>query len=362
MRKRGGIDLKLNRIMEQKKADAILITNMLNVRYFSGFTGSTGIALVAGEKRYFITDFRYTEQAEAQVVPNGFEVVREDRQPLVKVAELLKENNVKKLAIEDSSVSLSQFRSFEKSFEGIEFVDLGDIFLRERMIKTPEEVEIIREAARITDEAFAAIKPLIKEGAVEKDLSTELEYQMKKRGADGPSFEIIVASNYRSAMPHGVASEKKLEEEGFVKFDFGCFYKGYASDMTRTVYLGKNPTEKHLEVYNTVREAQELAVKSVRAGLTTRELDRIAREYIESKGYGEYFAHGLGHGIGLQIHEYPGVSFKAEDIVLEENMVITIEPGIYLEGFGGVRIEDDIVVKKGGYEILNTTTKDLVKL
>ncbi len=362
MRKRGGIDLKLNRIMEQKKADAILITNMLNVRYFSGFTGSTGIALATGEKRYFITDFRYTEQAAAQVVANGFEVVREDRQPLGKVAELLKENSVEKLAIEDGSVSLSQFRSFEKNFEGIEFVDLGDIFLRERMIKTPEEVEIIREAARITDEAFAAIKPLIKEGAVEKDLSTELEYQMKKRGADGPSFEIIVASNYRSAMPHGVASEKKLENEGFVKFDFGCFYKGYASDMTRTVYLGNNPTEKHLEVYNTVREAQELAVKSVKAGVTTRELDRVAREYIEDKGYGEYFAHGLGHGIGLQIHEYPGVSFKAEDIVLEENMVITIEPGIYLEGFGGVRIEDDIVVKRDGYEILNTTTKDLVKL
>lgn len=354
--------MKLNKIMDQKNADAILITNMLNVRYFSGFTGTTGVVLATGEKRYFITDFRYTEQADAQVVPNGFEVVREDRQPLERVAELLKENSVKKLAIEDTSVSLSQFRAFEKNFEGIEFVDLGDIFLRERMIKTPEEIEIIREAARITDEAFAAIKPLIREGAVEKDLSTELEYQMKKRGADGPSFDIIVASNYRSAMPHGVASEKKLENEGFVKFDFGCFYKGYASDMTRTVYLGSEPTEKHLEVYNTVLEAQKLAVSSVKAGMTTRELDKIARDYITEKGFGEYFAHGLGHGIGLQIHEYPGVSFKAEDIVLEENMVITIEPGIYLEGFGGVRIEDDIVVKKDGYEILNATTKDLIKL
>jgi len=354
--------LKLNRIMEQKKADAILITDMLNVRYFSGFTGSTGIALAIGEKRYFITDFRYIEQGTAQVVPKGFEVVREDKNTLEKAGELLKANGVKKLAIEDNSVSLSQFRNFEKNFEGVEFVDLGDIFLRERMIKTPEEIDIIKEAARITDKAFSIIKPLIKEGAVEKDLATELEYQMKKLGADGPSFDIIVASNYRSAMPHGVASEKKLEGEGFVKFDFGCFYKGYASDMTRTVYLGEKPTEKHLEIYNTVLGAQKLAVSSVKAGMTNRELDKIARDYITEKGYGELFAHGLGHGIGLQIHEYPGVGFKSEEMRLEENMVITIEPGIYVEGFGGVRIEDDIVVKSDGYEILNTTTKEFTKL
>lgn len=354
--------MKLKKILDIKNSDAILITNMLNVRYFTGFTGSTGIALAAGEKRYFITDFRYTEQAKGQIGAYGFELVREDRNPLGKVAELLKENNVKRLAIEDTSVSLTQYRTFESSFEGVKFVELGDIFLRERMIKTPHEIEIIREAARITDEAFARIRPLIVEGAVEKDLATELEYHMKKMGADGPSFDIIVASNYRSAMPHGRASEKKLETEGFVKFDFGCFYKGYASDMTRTLYLGETPSERHLEIYNTVLEAQKLAVSSVKAGMTIRELDKIARDYITEKGYGEAFAHGLGHGIGLQIHEYPGVSFKAEDMTLEENMVITIEPGIYIEGFGGVRIEDDVVVKKDGYEILNATSKEFTRI
>jgi len=354
--------LKLDAIRREKKVDAILITNMLNIRYFTGFTGSTGIALAVGKERHFITDFRYIEQAREEVENNGFEVVREDRDALSKVAELLKKEGVVTLAIEDTSVTLTQYRDFEKKFEGIEFVDLGDRFLRERMVKTEKEIEIIKEAARITDKAFEIIKPMIKEGTVEKDLSRELEYQMKKLGADGPSFNIIVASNHRSAMPHGVASEKKLEGEGFVKFDFGCFYKGYASDMTRTVYLGSNPTPKHLEIYNTVLEAQKLAVKSVKAGITNRELDKIARDYITEKGYGKKFAHGLGHGIGLQIHEYPGVGFKSEEMVLEENMVITIEPGIYIEGFGGVRIEDDIVVKKDGYEVLNSTTKEFTKL
>lgn len=354
--------MRLDAIREEKKVDAILITNMLNIRYFTGFTGSTGIALAIGKKRYFVTDFRYIEQANDQVISSGFEVVREDRDALEKVAELLKKEEVTTLAIEDTSITLTQYRSFKKKFENIELVDLGDRFLRERMIKTEKEIEIIKEAVRITDKAFEIIRPLIKEGAVEKDLATELEYQMKKLGADGPSFDIIVASNHRSAMPHGVASEKKLAAEGFVKFDFGCFYKGYASDMTRTVYLGEDPSEKHIEIYNTVLEAQKLAIQSVKAGMTNRELDKIARDYITEKGYGAEFAHGLGHGIGLQIHEYPGVGFKSEEMVLEENMVITIEPGIYIAGFGGVRIEDDIVVKNNGYEILNTTSKEFSKL
>ncbi len=346
--------------MTEVGVEGLLITNMLNVRYFSGFTGTTGVALVTEKGRYFVTDFRYIEQATNQVEKHGFKVVREDREPIKKISEILSEDGVKRLGIEDQSISLSNFRLFEGAFDGIEMIDLHDKFLVSRMIKTPEEVEIIREAARVTDEAFEVVKGMIKPGVKEKDLATELEYQMKKRGADGPSFDIIVASNYRSAMPHGVASEKLLESEGFVKFDFGCFYKGYASDMTRTVYLGSNPTEKHLEIYNVVLEAQKLAISKVKAGINTVELDKVARDYITEKGYGKEFAHGLGHGIGLQIHEYPGVSYKGEGRILEENMVITIEPGIYIEGFGGVRIEDDIVVKKDGYEILNSTSKEFI--
>ena len=354
--------MKLNKIMEELGAQGILITDMINVRYFTGFTGTTGVALALGDKRYFLTDFRYEEQGKKEVVPNGFQLIREDRDPVGKAGDLIKEAGIKKLAIEDGSVTLAQYRSFEKNFGTLEYTGIEDRFLKVRMIKTEKEIDLIKEAVKIADKAFENIKSLIKEGISEERLATELEYEMKKLGAEGPSFDTIIASNYRSAMPHGVASEKKLEKEGFVKFDFGCFYKGYVSDMTRTVYLGENPTEKHYEIYNTVKEAQQKAINAVKAGITTRELDKIARDYITEKGFGDCFGHGLGHGIGLEIHEYPYLSYKAEDLVLEENMVVTIEPGVYIEGFGGVRIEDDVVVKKDGCEVLNKTTKEFVRL
>ena len=352
--------MKLKKLMEDKKIEGILITDLINLRYFTGFTGTTGIALVTGKGRYFFVDFRYVSQANDEVVPNGFEVVVIERPAINKIAEILEDEGIKRLGIEDENVTLSSYNKYVEKFENVEFVTLGDSFTRVRMIKTEDEIKNLKKAAEIGDEAFARILPLIKEGAVEKDIKTELEYEMKKLGAEGPSFDTIIASNYRSAMPHGVASDKKIEREGFVKFDFGCFYNGYASDMTRTIYYGEQPSEKHLEIYNTVLEAQLKAIEAVKVGVSTRELDKIARDYITSKGYGENFGHGLGHGVGLVIHELPNVSGKAEDFILEENMVITIEPGIYIDGFGGVRIEDDIVVKKDGYEILNKTTKELV--
>ncbi|MEI6857539.1 Xaa-Pro peptidase family protein [Psychrilyobacter sp.] len=352
--------MKLKKLMEEKKIDGILITDLVNLRYFTGFTGSTGIALSTKKGKYFLVDFRYVAQANDEVAPTGFEVVVIERPATNKINEILKEENIKRLGIEDQNVSLAEYNGYIEKFEGLEFVPLGDSFTRIRMVKTEAEIKNIRKAADIADKAFAKILPLIKEGAVENDIKTELEYEMKKLGAEGPSFDTIIASNYRSAMPHGVASKKKIDRNGFIKFDFGCFYKGYASDMTRTVYFGDQPSEKHLEIYNTVLEAQLKAIDEVKVGMSTRELDKIARDHITSKGYGENFGHGLGHGIGLEIHELPNVSRKAEDFILEENMVITIEPGIYIDGFGGVRIEDDVVVKKDGYEILNNTTKELI--
>lgn len=352
----------LKKIMDELGAGGVLITDMINVRYFTGFTGTTGVALALGDRRYFFTDFRYEEQAKKQVVPRGFEMIREDRDPMKRVGEFIKSSGIKKLAIEDGSVTLAQYKGFNKNFGELEYTGIEDKFLKARMTKSGEEIDLIKEAARIADEAFSNIQGLIKEGVTEERLATELEYEMKKLGAEGPSFDTIVASNYRSAMPHGVASDKKLQKEGFVKFDFGCFYKGYTSDITRTVYLGENPSEKHYEIYQVVKEAQQKAIDAVKAGMTTRDLDKVARDYITEKGYGENFGHGLGHGIGLEIHEYPYLSYKAEELVLEENMVVTIEPGIYIEGFGGVRIEDDVVVKKDGCEVLNKTTKEFVKL
>ena len=352
--------MKLKKLMEEKKLDSILITDLVNLRYFTGFTGSTGIALATEKGRYFFVDFRYVAQANNEVAPNGFEVVIIERPAADKIAEILKGEKIVRLGIEDRNISLAAYNGYVEKFKNIEFISLGDNFTRIRMVKTDAEIENIKKAVDIADKAFAKILPLIKEGAVENDIKTELEYEMKKLGAEGPSFDTIIASNYRSAMPHGVASEKKIDRDGFVKFDFGCFYKGYASDMTRTVYFGDQPTEKHFEIYNTVLEAQLKAIDAVKAGMSTKALDKIARDYITSKGYGENFGHGLGHGVGLEIHELPNVSGKSEDFILEENMVITIEPGIYIDGFGGVRIEDDVVVKKDGHEILNKTTKELI--
>ncbi|MGM0509191.1 MAG: M24 family metallopeptidase, partial [Fusobacteriota bacterium] len=209
---------------------------------------------------------------------------------------------------------------------------------------------------RITDIAFEEITSKIKVGMKENEVAAQLEYIMKKNGATDKSFETIVASGHRSAMPHGVATDKIIGKNEFVKMDYGCYYNGYVSDMTRTVFIGE-PTEKHKEIYNTVLEAQKLAISKVKAGMKAKELDKIARDYITSKGYEDNFGHGLGHGIGLEIHESPGISQKGE-VELKENMVITIEPGIYIEGFGGVRIEDDVVVKKDGCEVLNKSPKD----
>ncbi len=353
--------MRLQEIQKEKEIDGLLVTSILNVRYVSGFSGTTGLALIIGDKKYFITDFRYVAQGEKEVTKNGFEVICENISPLKKVGELLKEKNVKKLGIENQNVTLDQFENFKKNFSDCEYVNLDNIFLKEREIKSEEEIEVIRESIKIAEKALELTIPKIKVGVKEKDIAAELEYQMKKLGADKPSFDIIVASNDRSALPHGVASDKEIEE-GFLTIDYGCFYKGYASDITRTFYVGQNPNKKHLEIYNIVKTANEMAIKAIKPGVTTHELDSVARDYINSKGYGDKFGHGLGHGFGLQIHEYPGVSFKAEDKVLKEGMVITIEPGIYIDGFGGVRIEDDILITSKGYEVLTKIMKDIQKI
>lgn len=352
--------MKLNNLLQQNNLDGILLTNKYNLRYFTSFTGTTGFALVTKTGRYFFSDFRYKEQATNQVTPRGFEFVLWDR-TMKSVAEFLKKDEVKRLGIEDQDITLSYYNNLKTEFEGVELVSLEDKVSKTRMIKTEEEIENIKEAVRIADIAFSQILEKVKEGVKERDLSAEIEYIMKLNGAEDKSFDFIVASGYRSAMPHGVASDKTIGKNEFVTFDFGCYYNGYASDITRTIFFGDEITEKHKEIYNTVLEAQLLAISKAKAGMKASELDKVARDYITEKGYGEYFGHGLGHALGLEIHEQPFVS-KIGDIVLEENMVVTIEPGIYIEGFGGVRIEDDVIIKKDGCEVLNKSPKELLIL
>lgn len=353
--------MKLKNFLEIYNIDALLISSQYSLRYFTGFSGTTGIALAFKEKRFFFTDFRYVAQAKEQVEAKGFVVVKVERGAIDALAEYLKNSGIKKLGIEDKYLTLSQYVEYKEKFEGISFVTLGEALDKVRMVKTQEEIEYIKKAVDIGDKVFENILSEIKEGVSEKHLAALMEFEIKKLGGDGTSFETIVASNERSALPHGVASDKLLAKEGFVKFDFGVYYNGYVSDMTRTVYLGENPSKKHLEIYNIVLEAQRLACNSVKAGMKCSDLDKIARDYISEKGYGDNFGHGLGHGIGVYIHEFPSLNGKS-DIILQEGMVITIEPGIYIDGFGGVRIEDDVVVRKDYGEILNKTPKELLIL
>ena len=210
-------------VIEEKELDGVLITNLSNLRYFTGFTGTTGVALALKGAKFFFADFRYVEQAKKQVGPRGYLVVGVERDLLNKVTEYIKDGGIKNLGIEDLDVSIAKYRVYQEKFGDIELIGLGDSLLKCRMVKTEEELKLIKKAAEIADEAFSKILPKIKEGVSEKELANELEYEMKKLGADDKSFETIIASNYRSAMPHGVASEKLIEKEGFVKFDFGCF-------------------------------------------------------------------------------------------------------------------------------------------
>jgi len=348
---------RLKEKIAQQNLDAILLHKPENRRYISGFTGSTGFAIITKDKAVFATDFRYAEQAKEQC--HGFEI--KDLNNEYTIYDLLKELNINILGIEDD-FSTYDFVISLKEKGGLEIVPLKGLLTQLRMIKDENEIKLINKAAEITDAAFNHIIEIIKVGMTEKDVANILEYFMKSQGADGPSFSFIVASGKRSSMPHGVASEKTIEEGDFVTIDMGCKYKGYCSDMTRTFVMG-NASDRQKEIYNTVLLAQEKALEAIKPGITGFELDKIARDLISDKGYGEYFGHSLGHGVGLEIHELPRlVQNEVGNIKMESGMVVTDEPGIYIPNFGGVRIEDLVVVTKDGYDVLSKSTKELLEI
>lgn len=351
----------MKKIIREKNIDGVYITDLYNLRYLAGFTGTTGSAFITEDKKYFFTDFRYKEQALKEAGTMGFQVVIIERNSIDTISKFIIETGIKKIGVEDNSLRVALYDKIAANFAGIEIVKLGNSIQKLRMIKSEDEIKIVRKATEIADIAFMEIQKDIKEGVSEREIAAKLEYIMKMNGAEDKSFDTIVASGYRSAWPHGVASDKKIEKNEFIKLDFGCYYNGYVSDITRTLFYGDKISAKHIEIYEIVKEAQQLGIDSVIAGITGKELDTIVREYIKLKGYGDNFGHGLGHGIGVEIHELPTVS-QAGEITLEENMLITIEPGIYIEGFGGVRIEDDVVVKKNGCEILTKSPKELIIL
>ncbi len=347
---------KLRGIIEEKGLDAILSYKPENRRYISGFTGSTGYALITKDQAIFITDFRYIGQAKIECP--GFTIIENSK--LKTITDILKETPIKRLGIEEDFVTYGQYQEFIEKLEGMTFVALDAAITKLRAVKTPEEVEMIAKAASIADEAFSHILTVVKPGISEDEIALELEYFMKKKGASKNSFDPIVASGERSCLPHGRATDKLIEKGDMLTLDFGCMYKGYCSDMTRSFVVGE-ATEKQKAIYYAVLEAQEKALAAVKPGLTGIQLDTIARDIIKDKGYGEYFGHGLGHGVGLEIHELPHVN-AIGDIEMVPGHVITIEPGIYLPGFGGVRIEDLVVVTDAGYRVLSKSTKELIEL
>lgn len=285
-----------------------------------------------------------------------FEIVKIDNNYPDTIAGLVQDQA--RIGIEEAELSLVEFRRYQGALKSCDLVDSSDILTKTRQIKDESEIQTLRQIIGMTDQAFVNILDIIKPGMSEAELSLELEYSLRKMGASDRSFDYIVASGSRSSLPHGVASNKKLEQSEFITFDFGGKYKGYCSDLTRTVSLGQ-PDAKQREIYNVVLEAQQAGIDAIKPGLRGQEVDAIAREVIVKAGYGEYFGHGLGHAVGLDVHETPRLSTREKQI-LQPGMVLTVEPGIYIPGWGGVRIEDVILVKDNGAEVLTQAPKQFI--
>lgn len=348
---------KLRQLLQEQKLDALLITNPYNRRYLTGFTGTAGVAVVSAEDAVFITDFRYMEQAEKQV--EGYRIVQHSKTVIGEVANQAKLMNLQTLGFEKDDLTYGMFELYDQQVAA-ELKPVSGVVEKLRLIKTEAEIAILKKAAHIADEAFSHICKFIKPGVTELEVSNELEFFMRKLGAASSSFDTIVASGSRGALPHGVATDKVIESGELVTLDYGAYYEGYISDITRTVAVGE-PSVKMKKIYDITLAAQELALRKIKPGMTGIEADAIARDYIISKGYGEAFGHSTGHGIGLEVHEGPTLSFRS-DAVLQPNMAVTVEPGIYLPGIGGVRIEDDIIITETGNERLTHSTKQLLIL
>lgn len=348
---------KLRKKMQEENLDSFLVTSPYNLRYLTNFTGTTGLAVITLDKAFFITDFRYTEQAANQA--QGFEIIKNVGPIFDEVADLVKRENLNALAFEETTVSFLEYSVLEEIINA-ELIPVSGMIEELREVKDEEEIAIIEKACSIADMAYDHILKMIRPGMTEIEVANQVDFYMRSLGATSVSFDTIVASGLRSAMPHGVASEKVIEQGDLITLDFGCYYQGYVSDMTRTFAMG-DPGEKLKEIYQIVLDAQLAVLDAAKPGLTGIQLDAVARDYITKYGYGEAFGHSTGHGIGLEIHEGPNVSSRAEKQFVPGN-VITDEPGIYLPGIGGVRIEDDLLITKDGNRVLTHSPKELIIL
>lgn len=346
--------------LERHDVEAFIVSGLWNIRYLSGFTGSNGVILITGNEKLLITDYRYYEQAGQQT---DFEIVLHSGHTGHKgkiyeeVANQVEKRNIKKLGFEERHLSFGLHGWLDEMVDA-QLIPTFDVVESIRMIKDPEEIENIRKACRITDEAYLYITKFIKEGHTELEVAEELGRFIKEQGGYSTGFPPIVASGIRSSLPHGRATEKIIEKGEMITIDFGACYKGYWADISRTVSIGE-PLEKMKEIQEIVLKSFNNCVANIKPGMQDTEVDQLMRNHLIETGYNDRSGTGTGHGIGLEVHEKPLFSVQ-KDKVLEKDMTISVEPGIYLPGIGGARVEDVLLITEYGCEVLTPSTKELV--
>lgn len=348
-------------ILKEKNLDGIFLQKDANIRYLSGFTNSDSYLLLDSNNKAIITDSRYTEQAQNECP--DFQVVRW-RNPYPSLTEtvldLCRKWGIKRLGFEAAVINFDLYSRVKDALEGVELIPTIGLVEEIRKIKDTDEISLIKRACEISDKSFEELLGYIKPGVSEKDIEREFQYIMKKNGADEKAFDIIGISGVKTSLPHGIPSDKLIEMGDFITLDFGAQVQGYKCDMTRTICIGKASDEQK-RIYSIVEESQKRGLEAISSGILGKLVDKASRDVIEEAGYGQYFGTGLGHGVGLEIHELPFMSTSCEEDLTVGN-VLTVEPGIYIPSWGGVRIEDLVLVKENGYEVLTHTTKKLIEL
>lgn len=344
--------------LEAAACDAFISLSRPANTYLTGFQGSTSAVIITAKEACFFCDFRYTEQALRQV--REFEVEQITGTMETRVGERLEKLGVEMAAFDPDVLTVSQMDQLQEVFHG-EFEEFPDLVAGLRMRKSNEEIAKIRNASELAEAALAALLPELRDGITEREFAALLDYEFKRRGAEKSSFDPIVLFGARSSLPHGRPGDTPLNPGDIILIDCGCLVEGYCSDLTRTYISGTIPSTWFKEIYSVTLRAQLAALEAIRAGVACRAVDTVARDIIRDAGHGEHFGHGLGHGVGLEVHEAPRLNMQA-DAVLEAGMVVTVEPGIYLPGLGGVRIEDLVVVTEDGCEVLTRLPKELQQL
>lgn len=354
--------LLISELLEKNRSEALLVSHIPHIRYLTGFSGSTALLLVLrGGKTKFLTDFRYHEQAGEELKPiNHLEIIIIKNDYILSFCDCLRETGVKKCSFQPDRLNCHQYGKIKKTLPALEMDTIGPELDFCFQIKDEWEIEWIAKAAQIADSVFPTLLENCRKDFPEKEIAARLDFEGRLAGSDGPAFPTIIASGKNGALPHALATDKKPQTGDMIVADYGMIFNGYCSDMTRSFCLGK-AGEKLKEIYEIVLKAQETALKAIKPGVPCKEVDAAARTVIADAGYGEYFGHGLGHGVGIEVHEGPRLSANSTD-VCKSGMVFTVEPGIYLPGTGGVRIEDMITVTEDGYRNLVNTGKELLEL